>query len=102
MNFVGQALQHAVGKTESEWYRLVKRNWGMDCRFEENVHRRLVCASWSMGSLQFEVSDLSSQQWTLSPDLAADNWRENMFIVFLIERGAVVLEQNGSRITMKS
>ncbi|MFC0693612.1 helix-turn-helix domain-containing protein [Paraburkholderia humisilvae] len=67
----------------------------MECEFDLGGTRELLATSWLMGDLRFEVADLSRQRWTWNPGSGVNNWRKDTLVIFLVESGAVEIEQEG-------
>jgi AraC-like DNA-binding protein len=100
MHFVKQATQDKSAKTKGEWCDLVRKNWSMECDFQTGVSRELLTASWYMGDLRFEATELSGQQWTWTPGPGLDDWRKNTLLLFLIESGTIEIEQDGDQVEL--
>ncbi|MFC0690982.1 helix-turn-helix domain-containing protein [Paraburkholderia humisilvae] len=72
----------------------------MECEFAGGDGRELLTTSWFMGDLRFETTDLSRQRWTWRPGPGLDNWRKNTLVIFMIESGAIEIEQEGASVRL--
>jgi AraC-like DNA-binding protein len=99
--FVKRALENKPEITKEEWIDLVRKNWSMECEFDDEAERKLRTASWLMGDLRFDALDLSGQQWIWMPGPGSDDWRKNTLLMFMSESGLLQIEQQGEIVKLQ-
>jgi|ERR1700754_675953 AraC family transcriptional regulator, positive regulator of tynA and feaB len=86
--------------TPDEWRNLVKTYWSMKCEFADARPVTLSKTYWFMGQLRFGAGEASAQEWTWMPDPTDGNWRNEMVVVRIIQRGVLDIEQSGVRLQL--
>jgi AraC-like DNA-binding protein len=101
---VTSALAYEPVRTVEGWHDMVNGCWSMDCAFDRVDPDTLKGTCWRMGGLEFDVADVSSQQWTPLAGPGRRNWRNEMILAFITQTGVIELEQAGvkKRLTNES
>jgi AraC family transcriptional regulator, positive regulator of tynA and feaB len=101
---VTSALAYEPARTVEGWHDMVNDCWSMDCSFDRIDPQRLKGTCWRMGGLEFDVADVSSQQWSPLAGPGRRNWRNEMILVFITQTGVIEVEQSGvkTRLTDES
>ncbi|QYD73604.1 AraC family transcriptional regulator [Paraburkholderia edwinii] len=101
---VTSALAYEPVRTVDGWHDMVNGSWSMDCAFDRVNPDSLKGTCWRMGGLEFDVADVSSQQWTPLAGPGRRNWRNEMILAFITQTGVIELEQSGvkTRLTNES
>jgi AraC-like DNA-binding protein len=84
--------------TPDEWRDLVRTYWSMECEFADSRPTTLSKTYWFMGQLRFGAGEASAQEWTWMPEPTYNNWRNEMVVVRIIQRGVLDIEQSGVRL----
>src|ERR1700761_5548355 len=101
---VTSALAYEPVRTVEGWHDMVHGCWSMDCAFDRIDPANLKGTCWRTGGLEFDVADVSSQQWTPLAGPGRRNWRNEMILAFITQTGVIELEQSGvkTRLTNES
>ncbi|MFC0572494.1 helix-turn-helix transcriptional regulator [Paraburkholderia solisilvae] len=67
----------------------------MRCDFADSDPSPMYSTHWLMGGLHLSAAQVAAQQWTWLGEPAQTDWRHDMMVVNIVQRGAVDIEQSG-------